>query len=316
MKTFILSLLAAAALPLAAQADDAWPERPVQVVIPGSAGGDTDFNAREMAKFFEQITGTPMAVTNMPGGGGTIATNEVRQARPDGSTVLFAHVGQYIVTEVSGLQDFSWDTFEVCCVAAVDKGAVFVASPKFKSLDQLVAQLKEDPGSVTYGTEFGGYSHLQGLIFSDLAGVEMKMVDTGTASEKLAALLGGRIDLAAITYGVAADYAKSGLLTILAQPNAERSPLIPDVPTFAEQGVDFVLDKPYMFGFPPGTDPAIVARMDEIVKQITENPDYAEDLRKGYNQPVSYLGHDATQEMMTGLRGKLMAYLDDLRAAR
>jgi len=315
MKTLVLSLAAALMLPLAATAQASWPDRPVQVIIPGSAGGDTDFNAREMAKFFEQITGTSMAVTNMPGGGGTIATNEVREAKPDGSTVLFAHIGQYIVSEVSGLQDFAWDEFEVCCVAATDKGAVFVASPEFESLDELIAKLKDEPESVIYGTEFGGYSHLQGLIFEDLAGVKMKMVDTGTAAEKLTALLGGRIDLAAITYGVAADYASSGLLNILAQPNTERSPLIPDVPTFTEQGVNFVLDKPYMFGFPPGTDPAIVSAMNDIVAEIVEIPEYAEDLRQGYQQPVSYADTEGTVELLTGLREQLMQYSDTLRSA-
>ncbi|NQD94847.1 tripartite tricarboxylate transporter substrate binding protein, partial [Pseudomonas sp. CrR25] len=126
-----------------------WPTRPVQVVVIANAGGDTDFNARMMAKYFTQITGKPMVVTNMAGGGGTIAADQVKSSAPDGNTILFTHTGQLIVNEVAGLTDESFDAFDVSCIAGVDKGAVFVSakSSGLSSLDDLIAKAKAEPNT-------------------------------------------------------------------------------------------------------------------------------------------------------------------------
>src|SRR5690606_16468563 len=129
---------------------------------------------------------------------------------------------------------------------------------------------EEEPGSVIYGTEFGGYSHLQGLIFQRETGAEMQFVDTGSAAEKIASLLGGRIHVGGIAYGAIQDYHASGDMVVLGQPNEEPNPLLGDIPTFAEQDVDFVMNNPYIIAFPHGTDEAIVEKMGEIMKEITE----------------------------------------------
>ena len=150
-----------------------WPTRPVQVVVPANAGGDTDFNARTMAKYFTQLTGKAMVITNMAGGGGTIAVSQVQGANPDGNTIFFGHTGQLVVNEVSGLTEDSFDVLDIACIAAVDKGAVFVSSKAsgIKDVKGLVDKAKAAPGTVVYGTEMGGFSHLQGLMFEKLAGV-------------------------------------------------------------------------------------------------------------------------------------------------
>lgn len=301
-----------------ALAQTEWPERTVNVIIGASPGGDTDFNARTMAKYFEEITGTPMVITNMPGGGATIATSAVRDAEADGYTMLFGHTGHLIVTEVSGLADYGIDQFEICCIPAIDQGAVFVASAQsgIESIDDLVQRTQEEPGSVVFGTELGGYSHLQALKFQEETGAEMRIVDTGSASEKIAAMLGGRIDVAGIAYGAIQDYHESGDMVVLGQPNEERNPLLGDIPTFAEQGIDFVMNNPYIIAFPEGTDEAIVARMGEIMQQITEKPEYAADLEQGFKQPVSFLPQGDAMERLNSIRENYMQYRDELQAAR
>ena len=243
--------------PAAAQGD--WPSRPINVIIGASPGGDTDFNARTFAKYFEQVTGSQMVITNMPGGGATIATSSVRDADPDGYTMLFGHTGHLIVTEVSGLADYGIDDFEICCIPAIDQGAVFVTSEQsgISTMDELLAKTKADPSAVIYGTELGGYSHLQGLLFSKETGAQMRIVDTGSAAEKIASLLGGRIDVAGIAYGAVKDYHTAGQMNVLGQPNQERNPLLGEIPTFVEQGAQFVMNNPYIIAFPKGTDPEI-----------------------------------------------------------
>jgi tripartite-type tricarboxylate transporter receptor subunit TctC len=298
----------------AADAAD-WPTRPVQVVVIANPGGDTDFNARMMAKYFKQITGKNMVVTNMAGGGGTIAAEQVKGAAPDGNTILFTHTGQLIVNEVAGLSDDSFDAFDISCIAGVDKGAIFVASQDagIKTLQALIDKAKANPSSISYGTEMGSFSHIQGLMFEQLAGVKLKMVDAGTVSEKVVALLGGRIDLGAISYGSVQDYVQSGQMAALGQPNSERNALLGDVPTFKEQGVDFTIDKPYVVAFPKGTDPAIVAKMASVMKQITEMPEYAEELKTSFKQPVAYHGTEEAIAVLSKTREDFMQYKDVLR---
>ncbi|MFN3525629.1 MAG: tripartite tricarboxylate transporter substrate binding protein [Paracoccus sp. (in: a-proteobacteria)] len=318
MKLTALTVLAAAAMPLIpaqALADTDWPQRTVNVIIGASPGGDTDFNARTMARYFEEITGTSMVITNMPGGGATIATSAVRDADPDGYTMLFGHTGHLIVTEVSGLADYGIDDFEICCIPAIDQGAVFVASAS-SGLTSVADVRAADAGSITFGTEFGGYSHLQGLIFQQETGAEMMVVDTGSASEKIASLLGGRIDVAGIAYGAIQDYHTAGQMVVLGQPNEERNPLLGDIPTFAEQDVDFVMNNPYIIAFPKGTDDEIVAKMEDVMRQITEIPAYADDLEQGFKQPVSFLPRDEGVARLNQIRDAYMPYREALQAAR
>jgi len=119
MQRTIITAITSSALALSASGalgETDWPTRTVNVIIGASPGGDTDFNARTMARYFEEITGTSMVITNMPGGGATIATSEVRNAEPDGYTMLFGHTGHLIVAEVSG-----WPT----TASTISKSAAF-----------------------------------------------------------------------------------------------------------------------------------------------------------------------------------------------
>ncbi len=294
-----------------------WPTRPIQVVVIANPGGDTDFNARTMAKYFNQITGKTMVVTNVAGGGGTLAAEQVKGAAADGNTILFTHPGQLIVNEVAGLTEDSYETFDIACIAGVDKSTVFVASKQsgVTSMQDLVDKSKANPGSITYGTEMGSFSHIQGLMLEKLTGAKLKMVDGGTVSDRVVGMLGGRLDMGAITYGSVQDYVKGGQMVALGQPNAERNAMLGEVPTLTEQGLDITMDKPYVVAFPKGTDPAIVKKMSDLMKQITEVPAYAEDLKK-FKQPVSYFATEDAKAILAKTREDFMQFKDDLRKAK
>lgn len=294
-----------------------WPTRPIQVVVIANPGGDTDFNARTMAKYFNQITGKTMVVTNVAGGGGTLAAEQVKGAAADGNTILFTHPGQLIVNEVAGLTEDSYETFDVACIAGVDKSTVFVASKQsgVTSMQDLVDKSKANPGSITYGTEMGSFSHIQGLMLEKLTGAKLKMVDGGTVSDRVVGMLGGRLDMGAITYGSVQDYVQGGQMVALGQPNDERNAMLGEVPTLKEQGLDITMDKPYVVAFPKGTDPAIVKKMSDIMKQITEQPAYAEDLKK-FKQPVAFYGTEEAKQILAKTREDFMQFKDELRKAK
>ena len=297
-------------------ADTAWPTKPVQVIVPAGAGGDTDFNARQMARFFQKITGKTMVVTNVNGGGGTIAMAQVQGAAPDGNTLFFGHTGQLIVNEVSGLIDYKFDAkLDIACIPAIDKGVVFIGSKKsgFKNVQDVVTKAKASPNTVIYGTEMGGFSHLQGLMFAKQAGVQLKFVDVGSASDKITSLLGGRIDLASISFGPVKDYATTGDMAMVAQFSEARNPLLGDIKTFTEQGLSFDMEKPYIIAFPKGTDPAIMKKMADVMQQITKDPAYAKALEDGFKQPVSFMHTKEAVAHLNKVRDDLMQYKDLLR---
>ena len=323
-KTFRASLLSALvgmgvlATHSATFADEVnWPTRPVQVVVIANPGGDTDFNARMMAKYFNEITGKTMVVTNGAGGGGTLAAEQVKGAAADGNTILFTHPGQLIVNEVAGLTEDSYEVFDVACIAGVDKSTVFVASKQagVNSMKELIEKSKANPGSITYGTEMGSFSHLQGLMLEKLADIKLKMVDGGTVSDRVVGMLGGRLGMGAISYGSVQDYVQGGQMVALGQPNDERNAMIGDVPTLKEQGLDITMDKPYVVAFPKGTDPAIVKKMSDIMQQITEKPAYAEDLKK-FKQPVAFYGTEEAKQILAKTREDFMQFKDELRKAK
>jgi len=320
MKRTIGLTLMAAAMAVStgafAQADVKWPTRPVQVIVPAGAGGDTDFNARQVARYFEKITGKPMVVTNVNGGGGTIAMAQVQDAAPDGNTLFFGHTGMLIVNEVSGLINYKFDDkLDICCIPAVDKSVVFIASKKsgLKSLQEVIAKAKAHPGTLVYGTELGGFSHLQGLMFAKQAGVQLKVVDVGSASDKITSLLGGRIDLASISFGPVKDYAATGDMVMLAQYSKERNPLLGDIKTFSEQGIKFDMEKPYVIAFPKGTSPAIIKKMSDVMQQISKDPAYAKALEQGFKQPVTFYNTKEAVAELNQVRDELMQYKDLLR---
>jgi tripartite-type tricarboxylate transporter receptor subunit TctC len=317
-RTFLAAAVAAVTLSTAFTTAVAaeWPSKPIQVIVPAGAGGDTDFNARQMARFFEKVTGKPMVVTNVNGGGGTIAMAQVQNAAPDGNILFFGHTGQLIVNEISGLIDYKFDAkLDIACIPAIDKGVVFIGSKKsgFKTVQDVVTKAKAAPGSVIYGTEMGGFSHLQGLMFAKQAGVQLKLVDVGSASDKITSLLGGRIDLASISFGPVKDYATTGDMAMVAQFSKDANPLLGNIKTFTAQGLSFDMEKPYIIAFPKGTDPAILKKMADTMQQITKDPAYAKALEDGFKQPVSFMHTKEAVAHLNTVRDDLMQYKDLLR---
>lgn len=303
--------------PQAEATDVAWPEKPVNAVLHASAGGDTDFNARQFGEYFEKITGQPLVITNMPGASGVASTEYIRQADTDGYTVAFMHTGPMIVNYVSGLVDYNFDDFDVAAIPAVDGGTVLVTSSEtgLENMDDLINELKASPGSLVFGTELGNYSHLQLLILQDLADIEFKTADVGSAADKVTNLLGGRIDVAAISYGNIKDYLETGDLVALGQFNEERNPYLGDVPTMTEQGIDMVMDKPYILAFPKGTDEDIVRKMSDIVLEVSKDESYGEALKNGFSQEVKVYDKEESKNILENILSDYMKYQDELKAA-
>ena len=251
------------------------PASTVSIIVPAGAGGDTDLTARVFAEYAKKLTGCDFIVVNAGGASGSIAANQVLAAEPDGCTFLYGH-SLVNMAYISGITDYNYTAFVLGPNFAKNPAQQFYVNPqKYASLDAFLEAAKANPGKLKACTEVGAYTYYELLDFEKKAGIDLDLVDVGSNSEKVAAMLSGEIDLMPGAWLSCKGYVEAGQFLCLGLPAAERSPLIPDVPTFDEQGIKgFVYpDCDYSFYFPAGTSAEVVTWYEDLVQQIMADPD-------------------------------------------
>src|SRR5699024_3605795 len=188
-----------------------YPTKPIEVVVPVGAGGDTDLNTRITAKYLEQELDESIVITNVEGSGGSTGIKELLSKEADGHSVLAYH-NAMLVNNIYGLADYTYEDFKYAGVGIIDQSNTFLASKdaEFDDIESLIEYAKENPGQVNVATETGAMTHLQVLEFEQKTGVEFNIVDAGGASDKITALLGGRVDIVPTSLGLVQDYIESG----------------------------------------------------------------------------------------------------------
>src|SRR5690625_2069030 len=179
-----------------------YPTKPIEVVVPVGTGGDTDLNTRITAKYLEQELGESIVITNVEGSGGSTGIKEVLSKEADGYAVLAYH-NAMLVNNIYGLADYTSEDFKYAGVGILDQSNTFLASKdaEFDDLESLIEHAKDNPRKVKVATEVGAMTHLQILEFEQETGVEFNIVDAGGASDKITALLGGRVDIVPTSLG-------------------------------------------------------------------------------------------------------------------
>ncbi len=266
----IRDLVIALSLSMAASAALAFPDKPVRLVVPYPVGGATDGSARILAERLSQAWGQPVIVENRPGALGTIGTEHVVKSPPDGYTLLL-QVGLVVSNELVR-PSISYRTMRD--LAPVTR--VFVtpitfmagASAPAGGLKELLAAAKAAPGTFTYGTVGEGTSpHYMGEKLKTLSGAQMTAVPYNGDGPLSIDLLGGHLKLGFLSGLNAKKASDTGKARIVAVASATRSPLLPNVPTFLEQGFEgFDRDTWGLVFAPAGTPAAIV---DQIARDLT-----------------------------------------------
>ena len=253
-----------------------WPTKPITMIVPASAGGDTDMNTRIFAKYLQEELGQTVVISNISGV--SVAFEEIKNAANDGYTLGVYHPGFFVSTQL-GTIDVAWTDYETAGIYAIDtQSAWFVSKDApYQTLDELAEASKQAP--IGFATEVGSMSHLTELLFMQLVeGSQINIVDAGGSAEKITALMSGQLDLMFNQVGLVKDYLENGDFVCLGVMSEERSEANPDIPTFKEQGYDMVFDKPYWAFFPADTDQAIVDKMAAAFEAVCANEDYAADL--------------------------------------
>jgi len=282
MPSMIRTLLAAgaalSALCASFPAAAAYPEHPITLINPYSAGGPADVVARSLARALEKRLGQPVVVENKPGGGASIGTGFVARAKPDGYTLLLGTSAGHVVTPL--MQKTTYDgiqAFEFCSVVAVQP-IMLVVNPSrgIKTVQALIARAKAEPGKLSYGSAgVGGATHLGAELFQQAAHVQLNHIPYAGASPAINDAVGGQIDLAMLNLSASLPFIRQGRLVPLAYAASERSPLLPDVPTLDEAGVPGAQAATwYSLAAPAGTPADIVQTLSDTVRRVNDDPDY------------------------------------------
>ncbi|GAB2460204.1 tripartite tricarboxylate transporter substrate binding protein [Comamonas humi] len=240
MKKILAALAAAVSLSAAA----AWPERSVTIVVPFPAGGSTDTIARALAQKMGEKLGQPFLVDNRPGATGTIGATAVKRAAPDGYTLLVASLGPYVITPhlmktapYDSVKDFDYLSVPVQAPNVLVASSSPVAQ-KARTVADVVAALKAQPGKVSFASSGNGSSdHLSAELFWQQTGTSGTHVPYKGGAPAINDLLGGQVDFSFQNVNAVLQHIRAGKLHAIAVTGDKRSPVLPDVPTLAESGI-------------------------------------------------------------------------------
>ena len=270
----VLCVLLALMLLACATALAEWPERAIELSVPANPGGDTDANARALAAALNEQLGWNVIVSNMNGGSGAVAFDNLLENPDDGYRFVFYHSGGTIA-QLMGMYEYSLtDDFKMVGLPFMDYSSAFLSNAKnekFNDIPSLVAYMKEHPGEVTFATETGNFTHLHMLAFEAAAGVKFAMADVGTASQKITELLGNRIDIIDTQAGLVRDYLATGEFVNLGIMAEEKIAGHDELLTIKEQGYDVVFPKYFYIAGPATMDDAVVAAFNEALNAIQDN---------------------------------------------
>lgn len=274
----------AGALPRLALAQPAFPSRPLKIVVPFGAGGGADLTARLVAQKLATRLGQNVVVENRPGAGGVVAGELVAKAEPDGHTLLLVSSGTAVSAALfkslpfDTLKDFEW----ISTLASFDLAIVVAEGSRFRTLADLLAYARANPGQLNIGTpNVGSTQNLAAELFKSSAGIDAQVVPFNGTPPVITALRGGQIDAGLDILGPLMPHISSRALRALAVLGDKRAPQLPDVPTARESVgalASFTASSWNGLAVPARTPREIVARLSREVQAVVAQPEVSKRL--------------------------------------
>ena len=265
------------ALASGAQAQtSSYPDRQIKIISPFATGGIADTFSRVIAQGLSESWGQPVIVENKTGGGGNIGSDFVAKAAPDGYTLVMGNIGSHAVNPYL-MKNMPYDPLRDFQPVAyvLDAEGLLVVSPDVpsKSVPELIAYIKANPGKISYGSGgVGTTSHLAGELFKSLAKVDMTHIPYKGNAPAITDLIGGQTQVMFATMPTVLPYVKSGKLKALAVIGGTRSPSLPDVPTVSETLPGFDVSNWIGIFAPNGTPPSIVSKLNTEIVKVMQQP--------------------------------------------
>jgi len=290
----VTSLVAAVVCASAALAQEAYPAKPITLIVPFPPGGVADIVGRPFADALSRELKQPVVIENKPGAGGGIGMGMVAKAKPDGYTLLLALSSISILPEADKVLGraplYQLDQFTPVARLTADPTVLAVrADSPWKSLQEFIDDARKRPGAITYGSS-GNYGtmHVPMEMFAHSAGLKMLHVPFTGGGPAVIALLGGQVDALSTGPSTVLQHVKAGKIRVLAQWGDRRLASLPDVKTLSESGYDAVFFQWSALFAPAGTPEPIVARLREAARVAAADPKFVGTLQT-VETPVQYL---------------------------
>ena len=313
MKTLLILLALLAGAP--AEAQDAYPAKPVKLILPFPPGGPTDILGRLIAENLSARLGQPVITENRGGAGGNVGAEAAARSAPDGHTIVL--VAPSLAISPSLYKKLNYDPLHdfapISLVASVPNVMVTHPSVPANNLAEFIALAKSRPGGMNFGSGGSGTSnHLAGELFNLVAGVKLVHVPYKGVNLAMNGVLAGEVHLVFIGIPVPAPHIKAGRLRALAVLAKERSPILPDVPTAAEAGLpDFDVTTWYGILAPAGTPRPIITRLNAELTKIMRSPEMKERLATLATDPLN----STPEEFGAYLKSEMAKWGDVIRKA-
>jgi tripartite-type tricarboxylate transporter receptor subunit TctC len=292
------AIAAALALIASTGSPAAYPDRPIKLVVPWAAGGDTDNIFRPFAPLLQKHVGQTVVIANVGGASGTKGAKEVKDSPADGYTLYAVH--DYIhSTYYAGVADVAYTDFEPICLIS-STASVLTASPKtpWNDWKSLLADAKARPGQISVGATLASTSHFFPALIEKAAGIKFKYVSYEGLAPRMNAILGGHIDLTDSNM-TQKGKVEAGQLKFLAIATEKRSPEMPNVPTLKELGVNVVYDVNRGIMTPRGTPADVIAKLESSCAAAAKEPAFADSMKKQATD-VRYMGRKQYGEWLKG----------------
>ncbi|KQP35737.1 tripartite tricarboxylate transporter substrate binding protein [Pseudorhodoferax sp. Leaf274] len=312
------SLLALAALTLTAGTAlaQAYPHKPITMVVPTATGGTTDLSARMLAQALTPVLGQSVIVDNKGGGNGAIAAGIVKRAPADGYTLLMQYSGYHVISpHLTRVHQWEQADFQpVANVISAPQIIVVREGLPVKTLAELISYAKANPGKLNYASSGNGsLQHVTGAMLEQQGGVKMVHVPYKGTGPALQDLLGGQVDL---TFGTAPPFMphiQAGKLRVLAVTGKQRLPSLPDVPTTAEAGLPKVDATSWFALFAPAATPkAVVDKLVADARAVVQSPEFR---RKAEEQGATADFQDPAQ-LGAKVKADLAGWAEVVKSAR
>jgi tripartite-type tricarboxylate transporter receptor subunit TctC len=288
-RQLLQSAVSAALVPSLVQAQDKYPSKPITWVCPYAAGGNADSRSRQVAKAMSAILGQPIIIDNKAGAGGNIGTEVIARAKPDGYTIGMGNFAPLAVNHAL-FKKLNFDPAnDIVPIGLIEKGPLILMvrndSP-YKSVKDIVAAAKANPGKLSYASGgIGGSHHLSGALLENAAGIDLIHAPYKSGAAGATDLMGGQVQMMFEQMYSAMPAIKGGRLRALAITSKTRSPLLPDLPTMAEQGFPAieVLNWQGLVA-PKGISPELVKTLNAALNKALQDPEVKEKILSQGNE--------------------------------
>jgi tripartite-type tricarboxylate transporter receptor subunit TctC len=276
-------------LPTVLHAQDKYPSKPIVWVCPYAAGGNADSRSRQVAKAMSTILGQPIVVDNKAGAGGNIGTEAIVRGKPDGYTLGMGNFAPLAVNQTL-FKKINFDPLtDLTPICLIERGPLILmvrTDSPYKSVKDIVAAAKAAPGKLSYGSGgIGGSHHLSAALFEHVAGIDMIHAPYKSGSAAATDLMGGQVQMMFEQMYAAMPSIQGGRMRALAITSKKRSPLLPDLPTMAEQGYPDVevLNWQGLVG-PKGMPASLVKQLNAVCNQALQTAEVKEKILSQGNE--------------------------------